>query len=164
MAIQTITYDNKSYINQNADIPTNNKVTDNDMNEIKSVVNNNGNELQTFLASVADYVIETGGDSSTNYYIKFNSGIMIQYGRLATSVAINTSEGNVYKSSSPITKNFATSFIDNVIYITVTANSSIQSFFLTGRTATSFSGTLIAYTSLGASQRSADFIAIGRWK
>ena len=41
MAIQTITYDNKTALNANVDIPNINKVTDNDMNEIKSVVNNN---------------------------------------------------------------------------------------------------------------------------
>ena len=45
MAVQTITYGDKSYLNQNADIPATNKVQDTDMNEIKSVVNNNANEL-----------------------------------------------------------------------------------------------------------------------
>ena len=46
MAIQTITYGDKQYINQNADIPATNKVQDTDMNEIKSVVNNNATILQ----------------------------------------------------------------------------------------------------------------------
>lgn len=36
-----ITYDDKSYINLNAEIPATNKVMDTDMNEIKSVVNTN---------------------------------------------------------------------------------------------------------------------------
>jgi hypothetical protein len=36
-----ITYDNKSYLNQNSSIPNVNKVNDTDMNEIKSVVNTN---------------------------------------------------------------------------------------------------------------------------
>lgn len=36
-----ITYDDKSYLNLNGNIPNVNKVTDNDMNEIKSVVNSN---------------------------------------------------------------------------------------------------------------------------
>lgn len=36
-----ITYTNKVAINENADIPNINKITDNDMNEIKTVVNNN---------------------------------------------------------------------------------------------------------------------------
>ena len=45
MAVQTITYGDKSYLNQNADIPATNKVQDVDMNEIKEVVNNNAQEL-----------------------------------------------------------------------------------------------------------------------
>lgn len=45
MAVKTITYDDKQYLNQNADIPATNKVQDTDMNEIKAVVNNNANEL-----------------------------------------------------------------------------------------------------------------------
>lgn len=36
-----ITYTNKVALNENADIPNVNKVTDDDMNEIKAVVNNN---------------------------------------------------------------------------------------------------------------------------
>ena len=45
MSVQKIEYENKSYINQNANIPNANKVTDNDMNEIKSVVNNNADDM-----------------------------------------------------------------------------------------------------------------------
>ena len=45
MAVQTITYDNKVALNVNPDIADVNKVTDNDMNEIKSVVNNNANNI-----------------------------------------------------------------------------------------------------------------------
>lgn len=45
MAVKTITYEDKQYLNQNADIPAINKVQDTDMNEIKSVVNNNATEL-----------------------------------------------------------------------------------------------------------------------
>ena len=47
MAVETITYANKSYINQNSEIADTNKVNDTDMNEIKSVVNNNALELST---------------------------------------------------------------------------------------------------------------------
>ena len=48
MAIQNITYDNKEFLNQNVDVPLINKVTDDDLNEIKSVVNNNATELQNY--------------------------------------------------------------------------------------------------------------------
>lgn len=46
MAVQNITYDDKSYLNQNSDIADVNKINDSDMNEIKSVVNNNATILQ----------------------------------------------------------------------------------------------------------------------
>ncbi len=45
MAVQTITYDNKVALNTNPDIADINKVTDSDMNEIKSVANNNANNI-----------------------------------------------------------------------------------------------------------------------
>lgn len=41
MAVQTITYDDKQYLNQNSNIADVNKCNDTDLNEIKSVVNNN---------------------------------------------------------------------------------------------------------------------------
>lgn len=47
MAVQTITYSNKSYINENASVAATNKVQATDMNEIKTVVNNNASELTT---------------------------------------------------------------------------------------------------------------------
>lgn len=46
MAIQNITYANKSYVNQNANVAATNKISDTDMNEIKNVVNNNATELE----------------------------------------------------------------------------------------------------------------------
>ena len=52
MAVQTITYEDKQYLNQNADIPATNKVQDTDMNEIKSVVNNNSSELSTVFSNM----------------------------------------------------------------------------------------------------------------
>lgn len=39
MAIDTITYSNKSFINENVGVADTNKIKDTDMNEIKSVVN-----------------------------------------------------------------------------------------------------------------------------
>lgn len=44
--IKNITYENKEAIQNNPDLPKKNMVTDADMNEIKTVVNNNANELQ----------------------------------------------------------------------------------------------------------------------
>ena len=44
MAVQTITYTDKVALNENPSVALINKVTDDDMNEIKSVVNNNASE------------------------------------------------------------------------------------------------------------------------
>lgn len=49
-----ITYANKVALNENAEISDINKVTDNDMNEIKTVVNNNDDELITINAKLTD--------------------------------------------------------------------------------------------------------------
>ena len=45
--IKNITYENKEAIQNNPDLPKKNMVTDADMNEIKTVVNNNADELNT---------------------------------------------------------------------------------------------------------------------
>ncbi len=69
MAVQTITYDDKVYINQNSDIPNINKLNDTDMNEIKSVVNNNANELSSLTNIIypigSIYINTTGVNPST---------------------------------------------------------------------------------------------------
>ena len=47
MAIQKIEYQNKESIQSLPDVAEKNKVTDTNMNEIKSVVNHNADELET---------------------------------------------------------------------------------------------------------------------
>lgn len=54
MAVQTITYDDKSYLNQNSSIADINKVNDTDMNMIKSVVNNNATETSNNTTAIAN--------------------------------------------------------------------------------------------------------------
>lgn len=56
MAVQTITYDDKQYLNQNSEIADVNKINDTDMNEIKTVVNNNATEL-TNVINAEEYSI-----------------------------------------------------------------------------------------------------------
>ena len=53
MAIQTITYDDKVALNENPSVAEINQVTDNNMNEIKSVVNNNASETSTNTTNIA---------------------------------------------------------------------------------------------------------------
>lgn len=65
-----IQYQNKAFINENASIPNTNKVTANDMNEIKTVVNTNYNELKK------EIVTNTNGTA-----IKYPDGRMECFGK-----------------------------------------------------------------------------------
>lgn len=64
-----ITYNNKSSINVNPDIPVANKVTDTDMNEIKSVVNANDDNTQAELYYEVGDTIEIGGITESVEYV-----------------------------------------------------------------------------------------------
>lgn len=69
MNLQNITFDNKSYINQNANVPNVNKVTDDDLNEIKSVINANNNTLNDSLFYKPGDVIEIGNAGVPGLYV-----------------------------------------------------------------------------------------------
>lgn len=69
MNLQNITFDNKSYINQNANVPNVNKVTDDDLNEIKSVTNNNNITLNDSLFYKQNDVIEMGNAGVPGLYV-----------------------------------------------------------------------------------------------
>ena len=87
MAVQTITYDDKSYLNQNQDIAAVNKCNDTDMNEIKSVVNNNATELSNVITINQTYATASYAGAaiagSTNPFNGFNT--FASHGNLTTS-------------------------------------------------------------------------------
>jgi hypothetical protein len=71
MAIQTITYDDKVALNENPSVAEINKVTDDNMNEIKSVVNNNASETSTNTTNITTNTtkitnLQTYSTSETN--------------------------------------------------------------------------------------------------
>ena len=72
MAIQKIEYQNKESIESLPDVPEKNKVTDNNMNEIKSVVNNNADELANIDLSdyqtIANLVTSISSSSTDTQY------------------------------------------------------------------------------------------------
>lgn len=109
MAVQTISYDDKSYLNQNSSIAAVNKVNDTDMNEIKSVVNNNASEVTTIenyftftnTQTITTGTISGGGTlSGVNMTIETNAAgtLAKMYGQV--DVASNTHSGNVVISTS----------------------------------------------------------------
>ncbi len=80
MAVSYISFADKSYINENANIASTNKIEAANVNDIKAVVNNNASELSSAIAEVNDltpvvlYQDSTGttgnvslSDSSANY-------------------------------------------------------------------------------------------------
>ena len=69
MAVQTITYQDKQYLDENASIAAVNKVRDIDMNEIKDVVNNNA--AITLQNQTMVYSLE-GGEVYSTSEIKTN--------------------------------------------------------------------------------------------
>lgn len=114
MAVQTITYGDKSYLNQNADIPATNKVQDIDMNEIKSVVNNNANETNkntNDITNILNAEIYSTSEVKTNYLWTNNKPIyrkVIDLGTLENKTSINVEgdydvitdfDGYIYQSS-----------------------------------------------------------------
>lgn len=80
--MQSITYTDKTALNQNADISDTNKVNASDMNEIKSVVNSNANEADSKFTNLCDYStseVETGQtwiDGSPIYRKVINFGAL----------------------------------------------------------------------------------------
>ena len=67
MAIQNIIYEDKEALQNDTDVPNKNKVTAEDMNEIKKVVNNNGNEIDVFEQTVKQ-VQEENREEINNIY------------------------------------------------------------------------------------------------
>ncbi len=107
MAVQTITYDNKSFLNENSDIADVNKVQDTDMNEIKSVVNNNANELNNLMpTTLYENANGTTSNITLNDDISNYSYYEIIYSRQAG--------GNSYGYSS---LRMPTTYITNVNFI-----------------------------------------------
>ena len=64
MAVQKIDYENKIGLQNDENVPNKNKVTDEDMNQIKSKVNNNADELSTAQQNIEDLQEGQGTASS----------------------------------------------------------------------------------------------------
>jgi hypothetical protein len=68
-----ITYDNKSYINQNADIPAANKVQDSDLNEIKTVVNTNDDTQNSISQDFGQASYEGAAIAGSSQFVNFDT-------------------------------------------------------------------------------------------
>ena len=155
-----ITYTDKETMNENAEIPAINKCQAADMNEIKSVVNENYNEYSTFInGTMGDYVIESGVN-----YLKFNSGILIQWGTINVTAALNIQMSNVYRTQNPQRGVFTIPFVNATYNVVCTPISAINSYYIVERKTTEFNGYPISYSSTAGASRWVLWLAIGRWK
>ena len=89
-----ITYENKSAINQNSQIPDVNKVNASDMNQIKEAVNVNDDKVgelsdlttptTSSIVGAINSVVSRGSNTNGNY-VKYADGTMICYGEKSGS-------------------------------------------------------------------------------
>lgn len=91
MAINKIQYQNKVAIEDDPSVPEINKVTDNNMNEIKSVVNNNADVLET--AEVTTNKVTSISSASTDTQYPSAKCVYDIIGDIAT--ALDTINGEV---------------------------------------------------------------------
>ena len=94
MAVQTITYQNKVALNENPSIADINKVTDDDMNEIKDVVNNNAAVTLQNQTQISSF--ESAETYSTTE-VKTNS-VWINNKPIYRKVIVSTLNGNENQS------------------------------------------------------------------
>jgi hypothetical protein len=93
-----ITYEDKVALNPQPSIANVNKVSDADMNEIKSVVNENA--------------VETGSNANGSW-IKYENGIMICWGQASPTFGAWSASGSIYScKSNPTNFLFAQEFYD----------------------------------------------------
>lgn len=124
MAINTITFANKSDINTSS-VPAANKWTASDINEVKSVVNSNANLMgdlsnlaTTDNSSIVGAINEVvnGTTISTNgakTSIKFENGLMINTIQFSyAGVSVTTGWGGIYASATQITDDYLTPFTE----------------------------------------------------
>lgn len=143
-----ITWADKITLNPQPSIARENKCTDDDLNEIKQVVNTNDDIVNGLITSSSDY-------------IKFDDGTLIVYG---TSDTITFTA----QSSSYDTINFPVSFKDTNYAVSLTINSSFSFFTYvylnpSDRAVDSVKiGGFNEYSSSISGQL--DYIIIGRWK
>lgn len=159
MAIQTITYADKTALNENAGVNAVNKCQASDLNEIKSVVNNNANELTN--------VIESGSNSNGKW-VKYADGTMICYGTtLMPTLTMTTAFGSVFETSTATSFGTfpQTFYAAPVVTVTQTTGATATPEQVTDTTTTNIGKAFFwRPTSRSATGVNFNWLAVGRWK
>ena len=161
MAVQNITYDDKTALNSNNDIPNINKVTDSDMNQIKNVVNNNATEL----TNLPSTIIESDSNANGNY-TKFTDGTLICYKNVSISTNLNNAWGSLYENSTAASLgNWAATFITTPSISVQVANGSGMMIQLVNNVSTTSCGDIyFASATSGSKSTYLSIIGVGKWK
>lgn len=140
MAVQTITYEDKQYLNQNADIPATNKVQDTDMNEIKSVVNNNANETSNNTTAIENLTPVSLYDEPTGSTTAFALSDTITNYKYIEIMAKKTDDYELFP-----TQKFYTNNQDNIMLLYNAGYGVIGGAYVAGQVFT-ISGTSVTFT------------------
>lgn len=113
-----------------------------------------------------DYVIETGGNWNTNYYEKWKSGKLVQWGQSVFTDTMTTANGSFYRPASEITKSFVKPFVNQNYSLQLTGlGGYVNVAYISARYADRFAYFPLATWSINNSNNKyIHFIAIGRWK
>ena len=176
-----IQYQNKETLNEQPSVAAINKVTDDDMNEIKQVVNTNDDNVgdlsnlnttdkTSVVNAINELVAETGTSGIWNY-IKYSNGIAICYGIYSWNITEWTSWGNVYVSGDYQNTSYPFTFTETPMTFLTGANSGSNNTTGIGQSAglnstTTTPGFRFQRPTNGSAVTGAkmSILAIGKWK
>lgn len=166
-----ITYTNKQFVNQNANVPAINKVQDSDMNEIKSVVNGlltSSTSSDSTLGYTAPFLNGITIEDSGAGYIRFGDGTQICYYSKDVTTTVNAAFGNVKRSAAFLMDNFAKAFSSTpIISLSVTGTQGAWLMPANQGVSTTNPGNqylLRGDTLSTATTFTVNCIAVGKWK
>ena len=130
-----ITYEDKVFINENADVPEINKITDNNLNEIKKVVNKNDNnvgDLSSLNTDVKDNLVNAINNVNKKSLLKISksSKSSFQLGNYGfTKIPLDVEEikvGDKFALQDGSIVNVSGKTLNVRVYFVCTASSAIQ--------------------------------------
>ena len=173
-----ITYENKSAINQNSQIPDVNKVNASDMNQIKEAVNVNDDKVgelsdlttptTSSIVGAINSVVSSGSNTNGNY-VKYADGTMICYGEKSGSTTWSDYWSFCKRSpdsaNSALEVTFPQTFISTPI-IQLTGNHQGYIFAVNVFSVSTTTLKVVAFkpTSTSSTNYQYSWLAIGKWK
>ena len=157
-----------------------NKVIDEDINEIKQVVNENDdkvgelNDLNTTEKSSivnaineigTDYIIETGSNSN-GYYEKYASGTLKQWGKTTVTDELKTAHGasGLYRTANQQFITYPILFVGEKPVVNLTAQAALNFAYISTNDLDKSGFFPVTSSSIAGATRYVHWTAIGKWK